>query len=181
MKNIQTRPHMAEQLCDLLGMKVDDFLRLTEAHILPYLVLMRKRDIILRIGASYQTTKSPFDLCSEKGNLASILAFLLSQPFSEPEAMILSLFAAIDPQFKKHSLSDFVRTEPISIACDLLKALGDAGEGQELRVWWIFLCSSRPLTFLSSTVPLIYWRALYQENLAKDQQVSSDRTFLEIL
>ncbi|KAN0073288.1 hypothetical protein V8E54_008508 [Elaphomyces granulatus] len=146
MKNIQTRPHMAEQLCDLLGMKVDDFLRLTEAHILPYLVLMRKRDIILRIGASYQTTKSPFDLCSEKGNLASILAFLLSQPFSEPEAMILSLFAAIDPQFKKHSLSDFVRTEPISIACDLLKALGDASEGQELRF-------HRALDLLASFVP----------------------------
>lgn len=134
VKNLQTRPHMAEQLCDLLGMGVDDLLRLTEVHILPYLVLTRKRDIIMRIGASYQITKSPFELCTEKNNLASILAFLLSQPSSDLEGMILSLFAAVDPEFQNRSLAEFLRTEPIPIARDLLKYLGDAGEDKESRV-----------------------------------------------
>jgi serine/threonine-protein kinase ATR len=134
VKNLQTRPHMAEQLCDLLGMGVDDLLRLTEVHILPYLVLTRKRDIIMRIGASYQTAKSPFELCTEKNNLASILAFLLSQPSSDPEGMILSLFSAVDPEFQNRSLAVFLRTEPIPIARDLLKYLGDAGEDKESRV-----------------------------------------------
>ncbi|KAJ9198046.1 hypothetical protein DTO164E3_5302 [Paecilomyces variotii] len=121
---------MAEQLCDLLGMNVDDFLRLTEVHILPYLVLMRKRDIISRIGASYKKTKSPFELCSENNNLASILAFLLSQPSSDPEGMIISLFQDVDVQFKGCTLATFLRTEPILIACELLKSLGDAGDGK---------------------------------------------------
>lgn len=130
VKNFQTRPYMAEQLCDLLGMKVDDFLRLTEIYILPYLVLTRKRDVIARIGASYRDVRSPFDICSEKNNLATILAFLLCQPSSDPESMIMSLLADIDLAFKNRTLGELVRTEPIPIACDLLKGLGDSGEKQ---------------------------------------------------
>ncbi|KAJ6018089.1 hypothetical protein N7451_001468 [Penicillium sp. IBT 35674x] len=133
VKNLQTRPYMAEQLCELLGMKVDSFLRLTEVHVLPYLVLTRKRDIICRIGASRDEVESPFDVCSEKNNLAAILAFLLAQESSNPEAMIMSLLAEIDPAFKGRTLAELVRIEPILIACDLLKSLGDAGEQNKER------------------------------------------------
>ncbi|GLI80066.1 serine/threonine-protein kinase M1 [Penicillium ochrochloron] len=133
VKNLQTRPYMAEQLCELLGMKVDGFLRLTEVHVLPYLVLTRKRDIICRIGASRNEGESPFDVCSEKNNLAAILAFLLAQQSDNPEAMIMSLLAEIDPAFKGRSLAELVRIEPILIACDLLKSLGDAGEQNKER------------------------------------------------
>ena len=119
---------MAEQLCDLLGMKVDDFLRLTEIYILPYLVLTRKREIIARIGATYKDAKSPFDITSEKNNLAAVLAFVMCQPSSNPEGMIMSLLAEVDTAFKGRSLGELVRIEPILIACDLLKGLGDSGE-----------------------------------------------------
>lgn len=136
-KNFQCRPYMAEQLCDLLGMKVDDFLRLTEPYILPYLVLSRKRDMISRVGATYKEVKSPFDICSEKDNLAAILAFLLSQPSPNPEGMTMSVLAEVDSAFKGRTLAELVRTEPILIACDLLKSLGDLGndgKGMESRV-----------------------------------------------
>ncbi|OGE54809.1 hypothetical protein PENARI_c005G02231 [Penicillium arizonense] len=135
VKNLQSRPHMAEQLCDLLGMKVDGFLRLTEVHVLPYLVLTRKRDIICRIGASRNEGESAFDVCSEKNNLAAILAFLLSQQSDNPEAMIMSLLADIDPAFKGRSLAELVRIEPILITCDLLKSLGDVGEQKKERFY----------------------------------------------
>ncbi|KAJ5770783.1 uncharacterized protein N7511_002834 [Penicillium nucicola] len=135
VKNLQSRPHMAEQLCDLLGMKVDGFLRLTEVHVLPYLVLTRKRDIICRIGASRNEGESAFDVCSEKNNLAAILAFLLSQQSDNPEAMIMSLLAEIDPAFKGRTLAELVRIEPILITCDLLKSLGDAGEQKKDRFY----------------------------------------------
>lgn len=130
VKNFQSRPYMAEQLCDLLGMTVDDFLRLTELYILPYLVLTRKRDLISRVGATYKEAKSPFDICSEKNNLAAILAFLLSQPSSNPETATMSVLADVDIAFKGRTLAELVRTEPILIACDLLKGLGDSGEGK---------------------------------------------------
>ncbi|KAJ5090417.1 hypothetical protein N7532_009101 [Penicillium argentinense] len=128
VKNLQSRPYMAEQLCELLGMKVDSFLRLTEVHVLPYLVLSRRRDIIGRIGASRNEGESPFDVCSEKNNLAAILAFLLSQQSNDPETMIMSLLAEIDPAFRGRTLAELVRIEPILIACDLLKNLANAGD-----------------------------------------------------
>ncbi|EAU37733.1 hypothetical protein ATEG_02771 [Aspergillus terreus NIH2624] len=133
VKNFQTRPYMAEQLCDLLGMKVDDFLRLTEIHVLPYLVFARKRDIIVRLASSYKETKSPFDICSEKNNLAAILSFLLSQPSAKPEEMVMATLSEIDPAFKGRTLAELVRIEPILIACDLLKRLGDSGVENEAR------------------------------------------------
>lgn len=134
VKNLQSRPYMAEQLCELLGMKVDSFLRLTEVHVLPYLVLTRKRDIICRIGAGRSEGETPFDVCSEKNNLAAILAFLLAQESSNPEVMIMSLLAEIDVAFKGRTLAELVRIEPILIACDLLKSLGGAGEHNKERV-----------------------------------------------
>lgn len=134
VKNLQSRPYMAEQLCELLGMKVDSFLRLTEVHILPYLVLTRRRDIICRIGASRNEGESPFDVCSEKNNLAAILAFLLSQQSNDPETMIMSLLAEIDSAFKGRTLAELVRIEPILIACDLLKNLGNSGDQNKERV-----------------------------------------------
>ncbi|KAL4902881.1 hypothetical protein BDW74DRAFT_169409 [Aspergillus multicolor] len=127
-RNLQSRPYMAEQLCDLLGMTVDDFLRLTEVYVLPHLVLWRKRDIIARIGGTYKDAKSPFDICSEKDNLAAILAFLLCQSSSDPQKMIMATLSAVDPAFDGRTLAELVRIEPILIACDLLKGLGDVGE-----------------------------------------------------
>lgn len=136
---------MAEQLCDLLGMKVDDYLRLTEIHILPYLVLTRKRDIIARIGATYNGGKTPFDICSEKNNLAAILAFLLIQPSTDPEDMIMSTLSNVDSAFEGRALAELVRIEPILITCDLLKSLGDSGEDQKARVCVVFPCHIQAL------------------------------------
>ncbi|PWY66408.1 hypothetical protein BO70DRAFT_390661 [Aspergillus heteromorphus CBS 117.55] len=133
VKNFQSRPSMAEQLCDFLGMKVDDLLRLTEIFVLPYLVLTRKRDIITRVGATYKDIKTPFDICSEKNNLASILAFLLSQPSSDPEEFIMSALSEVDAAFRGRTLAELLRIEPILIACDLLKGLGDLGEEKGTR------------------------------------------------
>ncbi|KAL4785846.1 hypothetical protein BJX76DRAFT_366638 [Aspergillus varians] len=145
-KNLQSRPYMAEQLCDLLGMTVDDFLRLTEVYVLPHLVLSRKRELIARIGATYKDPKTPFDICSEKDNLAAILAFLLCQPSPDPQKMIMSTLSAVDPTFDGRTLAELVRIEPILIACDLLKGLGDAGEDKGARF-------QQALLVLASLVP----------------------------
>ncbi|PYH47273.1 protein kinase MEC1 [Aspergillus saccharolyticus JOP 1030-1] len=133
VKNFQSRPYMAEQLCDLLGMKVDDFLRLTEVHVLPYLVLTQKREIIARMGATYKETRTPFDICSEKNNLAAVLAFLLSQPSPNPEDSIMSTLSMVDSAFAGRTLAELLRIEPILIACDILKNLGDSSAKKGAR------------------------------------------------
>ncbi|KAE8148852.1 protein kinase [Aspergillus avenaceus] len=148
VKNFQSRPCMAERLCDMLGMKVDDFFRLTEVYVLPYLVLTRKGDTIARIGATYKDPKTPFDICSEKDNLAAILAFLLSQPSPAPEDMIMTALSEIDPAFGGRDLADLVRIEPILIACHLFKGLGDTGEEERVRAKF-----HRALQLLAVLVP----------------------------
>ncbi|KAL4877252.1 hypothetical protein BJY04DRAFT_230764 [Aspergillus karnatakaensis] len=145
-RNLQTRPYMAEQLCELLGMRIDDFLRLTEVYILPHLVMSQKPKIISRIGGAYKDAKTPFDLCSEKDNLAAILAYLLSQPSPDPQKVIMSMLSAVDSGFDGRTLAELVRIEPILIACDLLKGLGDTGEEKGARF-------QKALLILSSLVP----------------------------
>ncbi|KAI2888820.1 hypothetical protein CBS63078_10365 [Aspergillus niger] len=114
VRNFQSRPYMAEQLCDLL-------------------VLARKRDVIIRVGATYKDAKTPFDICSEKNNLASILAFLLSQPSPNLEESVMSALSEVDSAFRGRTLAELLRIEPILIACDLLKGLGDLGEDKGKR------------------------------------------------
>ncbi|OAX81796.1 hypothetical protein ACJ72_03863 [Emergomyces africanus] len=146
VKNIQSRPQMADQLCDLLGMKVDNFLRLTEVHVLPYLVLMRKHDIIARIGATYDEKQSPYQLCTRKNNLASILTLLLTQPSNDHNAMILSIFNEMSPEFRVHDLAGWVRAEPILIAVELLKGLGDSTRAERSKYY-------KALKLLASLTP----------------------------
>ncbi|OKL62432.1 hypothetical protein UA08_02676 [Talaromyces atroroseus] len=132
VKNLRNRPHMAEQLCDMLGMSVDSFLQLTEVHTLPYLVRTGRREIIMRIAATYPA-KSPFELCMERNNFASIIAYLLSQQEQNHESMIYSLLVDVDPKFKGTSVTMLLKTEPIPITRELLKNIGDASGNQDLK------------------------------------------------
>jgi serine/threonine-protein kinase ATR len=128
VKNIQTRPSIAQRLCDLLGMEVDGLLVLIEEFALPYLVLTRKHDLILRIALIHGPTMSPFDLCTQQRNLASILSFLLGQYSTESEDSIMALLTGVSPDFKEQDLSEWVRLNPEYIACELLKAVVDPGD-----------------------------------------------------
>lgn len=47
---------------------------------------------------------------------------------------IPSLLGEMTPEFKGHNLGAIVRMEPILIACELLKAIGDSGGTKESRV-----------------------------------------------
>ncbi|KMU76981.1 hypothetical protein CISG_06216 [Coccidioides immitis RMSCC 3703] len=133
IKHLQTRPHMADLLCDLIGMKVDNFLRLTEVHILPYLVMTRKKDIIARIARTYED-KTVFQLCTSGVNIAAILCLLLTQEFSDLETMVPTILSEVAPGFKDQDLAALVRMEPILIACELLKGIGDSSAGEKSKV-----------------------------------------------
>lgn len=133
VKNIRNRPHMAEQLCDLLGMSVDNFLRLTETHTLPYLVYTHRQEVIAKIAATH-SSKSPFELCMERNNLASIIAFLLSQPAQDHDGMIYSLLVSVDSKFQSTSATMLLKTEPIPITRELLKNMGDSGGNDDSKV-----------------------------------------------
>ncbi|KAM5499633.1 serine/threonine-protein kinase M1 [Microsporum canis] len=134
IKNFQARPQMADQLCDLLGMEVNGFLRLTTIHTLPYLVLTRKKDIITRIAMTHGK-KSVSELIKTRSNLASILALLLVQPLSSPETAIPSILQELTVKFNDPTLSKLVRSECVPITCELLRGLGGSGDGKGTKYY----------------------------------------------
>ena len=129
VKSFQTRPIIAQSLCDFLsaGMNVDVLLMLIEEYALPYLVLTRKQDLVLRIALAHGQTMSPFDLCTKSNNFAAILSYLLAQSGVEAENLVMSLLVDTSPEFRQRDLSAWVRLEPILVACELLKSIVDAG------------------------------------------------------
>lgn len=134
VQNLQSRPQMAQHLCDLLGLKFSQLLVLTQAYTLPYLVLNRKKDIIQKIASASGAEESVFSICTERFHLAAILAILLTQPSADPESMILSLLLELSEEFRTKDIAEWIGVEPILIACELLKAGGDAGgcEGSKI-------------------------------------------------
>lgn len=137
VKNFQTRPIIAQTLCEFLGtgMNVDILLMFIEEYALPYLILTRKKDIVLRIALAHGQTMSPFDLCTKSNNFAAILSYLLTQSGSEAEKFIMSLLVDISVEFKQQDLSAWIKLEPILIACELLKSIVDAGSERSSRAY----------------------------------------------
>ena len=137
VKNIQTRPIIAQSLCDLLStdMTVDVLLMSIEEYALPYLIMTRKRDIVLRIALAHGQTMSPFDLCTKSNNFAAILSYLLTESGAEAEQLVMSLLLDISSEFRQHDVSVWVRLEPILVACELLKSIVDAGSDRKSKAY----------------------------------------------
>ncbi|KAL9620044.1 MAG: hypothetical protein Q9160_005422 [Pyrenula sp. 1 TL-2023] len=134
VKNFQNRPAIAQNLCELIGMKVPSFLVMTQEHTLPYLVLAQRKEMILKIAAASGQSVSPYELCTRKANFASILAYLLSQSSSDLEQLAMSLLTEVSPEFRGQELSTWIKLEPILITCELVKGMADAGEGKASKL-----------------------------------------------
>lgn len=137
VKNFQRRPIIAQSLCDFLGtgMNVDILLMFIEEYALPYLILTRKKDLILRIALAHGQTMSPFDLCTKSNNFAAVLSYLLTQSGTEAEHLVMSLLVDTSSEFRQKDLSAWIKLEPILIACELLKSIVDSGSDRSSRAY----------------------------------------------
>lgn len=133
IKNISSRPAIAQQVCDLLGWSLDAFLLRIENYAVPYLVLLRKRDFIDRIGAAQNPPISSFHVCTERATFKNILSLLLTQAFHDPEDMIMEHLLNASYEFKRHDLATWLSLELSPISCELLKAMADAGQGRNSK------------------------------------------------
>lgn len=134
VKELQNRPQIAQQLSDLLGITVPEFLVLTKTSTLPYLILMKRQDVLRRIAQAHGSSVSVRSICIEHLNMAVILAFLLVQPSTDPETTIMVLLGEVSSEFKNIDLADLVRAEPILIAFELLKAAAEDDETRRPKV-----------------------------------------------
>ncbi|KAL0265042.1 serine/threonine-protein kinase M1 [Diplodia seriata] len=124
-KDLCVRPQKAQLLSDLLETGVNQLLLLTQKDVLPYLVLMKKKDVLKRIAAARQTTVQ--DICLQpKENLAAILATLLIHPADDVETSAAALLCESVPGLGKKEFTELVKITPTYVACEILKA--SAGE-----------------------------------------------------
>ena len=134
VKDLQTRPQIAQLLTDLLGVTVPDFLKLTQSYTLPYLVLFRKAEVIDRIAQARGSDSTVRVTLMASANMSSILALLLTQQSVDIEATTMALLRHACPQFESVDVADLARSEPIATAFQLLQAAGEEDVGQMARV-----------------------------------------------
>lgn len=113
-------------------MTVSELLRLTQSYTLPYLVLTKQQDILQRVADACGSSIK--DVCMDHTNMSSILAYIILRTTSEAEFTIMTAFEVISSDFANVNCSELVKTEPVLIASELLKAAGDAGEAFKSRV-----------------------------------------------
>lgn len=133
IKDLSTKPALAQKIADLIGITVDEFLLLTQKHTLPWLVLMKRHDVILRIMKA-RGEDDPGTPLLDNNNLSCILSLLLIQNVPDVEAFTMSIFRDISPSFDDTNLVDLFRIEPIKLAFELLKAAGEADISKKSRV-----------------------------------------------
>ncbi|KAL8641328.1 MAG: hypothetical protein Q9228_001843 [Teloschistes exilis] len=132
IQDLQRRPQIAQYLSDLLSMTVSELLRLTQSYTLPYLVLTKQQDILQRVADACGSSIK--DVCMDHTNMSSILAYIILRTTSEAEITVMTAFEVISSDFANVNCSELVKTEPVLIASELLKAAGDADEATKPRV-----------------------------------------------
>jgi serine/threonine-protein kinase ATR len=124
VKDFISCPQKIQQLCDLIGRSVKQFLSMTLVDTLPYLIWTKNTAILNRIAERSGTSVG--QLCSGSGkNLAAILSFLLLRTPSNPERNVMELLGNAAPEFSQYDLSGWVKFQPVMIACEMLKSAAD--------------------------------------------------------
>lgn len=137
--DMHLRPQKTQQLCDLLGLDVNQFLTLTERNTIPSLVLHRKRDVLQRLATARGGNATIHDVCLQpRGNMAAILTLLLSQPSADVEEAALQCLTDAAPAFHGSDLAELVKMDPTLLACELLKFIGEQPEERKSRAYQAF-------------------------------------------
>jgi serine/threonine-protein kinase ATR len=111
-------------------MTVDGFLVHTQSFTLPYLVLLKKKDLVMRIVRARGHDRSARDILMESDNLSAILALLFMQESFDGDALVALFKHASDALDLK--LEDLVDTEPTTTAYELLKVSADLEDSRRV-------------------------------------------------
>lgn len=121
VKQLQSKPQIAQLLSELLLIDVSEYLKITQHYTLPYMVLWKRAEIVEKIAQAVGL--KVWDICHN--NLAAILALLLAQDGDDVEQATMTLLVNASAEFKNISFTELVRPEAVSIVAELLKASGD--------------------------------------------------------
>jgi len=134
VKDLQRRPQRAQQLSDLLGLSVNQLLVLTQAETLPYLVLWKRQDILQRIAGARGPDATIWSMCMQPRNFTAIISLLLVQQPANFEATVRETLGQFNREYKHEEIVEILKNDPISLACEVLKAAGDEEGTGKARV-----------------------------------------------
>ncbi|KAF2167045.1 hypothetical protein M409DRAFT_66135 [Zasmidium cellare ATCC 36951] len=138
VQDLNSKPHKAQQFCDLLSTDINSFLVMTQRDTLPSLVLTKKKDILQRI-VDARGSKSIRDICAQpRTNLAAILTVLLTQSGPDTEEAAFACLTEVDEGFKNTDLSGLIKVDSVLVASELLKHCGEESESRKSRAYQAF-------------------------------------------
>jgi len=133
VKDLQSRPQTAQLVADLLRVSVSELLLSIQADVLPWLVLTKNQDVIVRIAQARGET-DPGKACFEGSNRGPIMALLLVQNVPDLESFITPLYKNISQFFDGFGFVDLLKIEPMRIAVELLQNAGEEDDSRRSRV-----------------------------------------------
>ncbi|CAH0039431.1 unnamed protein product [Clonostachys solani] len=122
-KDMVHRPQRSRAVAELLQMSISELLLLIQAHALPWLVLEKRQDVIQKLADARQESDPEHVIMN---NLAPIITLLLVQEVEDVTAFANSRIAEIAPKLHHTSLVELIRSDPVLLAMEFLKAAGDA-------------------------------------------------------
>ncbi|OLN85738.1 Protein kinase rad3 [Colletotrichum chlorophyti] len=133
VKDMVARPQISRAVAELLQISVTDFLLLVQSYALPWLVLMKRKDVIQKI-AEARREKDIWVPILDSANAGPIIALLLVQDVDNIEQFVMSRLTAVSSHLESFSLVDLMQAEVVIIVLELLKAAGEADEARKPRV-----------------------------------------------
>lgn len=134
VKDLQSRPQITQLVADLLRVSVSELLLSIQADVLPWLVLTKNHDVIVRIAQARGET-DPGKACLEGSNRGPIMALLLIQNVPDLESFITALYRDISQLFHGFGFVDLLKIEPMLIAVELLQTAGEEDDSRRSRVY----------------------------------------------
>lgn len=137
-KEMVNRPQRSRAVAELLQISVNELLLLIQTYALPWLVLDKRQDVILKITEARRKidplNNDPWDTIIYNQNLATIIPLLLIQDVEDGAGFAKSRLDATSSKFEETTLVDLIRTEPVLISMEFLKAAGDADPSRKSLV-----------------------------------------------
>ena len=134
VKDLDTRPQVAQRMCEVLNQDIASFLILTEKYTIPYLVLSKKHNVLQQIAKAHGPEGSVLSLLLTPGILTATLAYLLLQPSSDVESMAMALLHEALQSTQELDFLEMITSDTIALTVELLKVAGEREGNTRIRV-----------------------------------------------
>lgn len=133
---VRSKPQILQSICVMTGTEPADFLRATMCYTLPYMTFMRKHDVLERLRQATPSEREGGETLLQVliSNMSIIIGVLLVQETGEFEKSVMKCFQDVCDEMKNSEFNSIIRSNPISIATEVLKCCGDDDQVRKARV-----------------------------------------------